>query len=118
MYEGLAKSLRTTVMLYGAVGQEDLVTTQLMKQAADAIEKLIEIIQNHNFLESLIKPSWIPITEHLPGNESILIYSKAGGVAEGKYNPDIGEWTQYRWSAKMKKEVTHWMPLPKPPKEE
>lgn len=40
MYEGLAKSLRTTVMLYGAVGQEDLVTTQLMKQAADAIEEL------------------------------------------------------------------------------
>lgn len=40
MCEGLAKSLRTTVMLYGAVGQEDLVTTQLMKQAADAIEEL------------------------------------------------------------------------------
>ena len=40
MYEELAKSLRTTVMLYGAVGQEDLVTTQLMKNAANAIEKL------------------------------------------------------------------------------
>lgn len=40
MFEELAKSLRTTVMLYGAVGQEDLVTTQMMKQAADAIEEL------------------------------------------------------------------------------
>ena len=39
MYDNLVKSLRTTVMLYEAVGQEDLVTTQLMKQAADAIEE-------------------------------------------------------------------------------
>lgn len=39
MYDNLVKSMRTTVMLYEAVGQEDLVTTQLLKQAADAIEE-------------------------------------------------------------------------------
>lgn len=45
MYEELAKSLRTTVMLYVAVGQEDLITTQLMKQAADAIEELKQLAE-------------------------------------------------------------------------
>ncbi len=40
MYEKLVKSLRITVNLYEAVGQDGLVTTQLIKQAADAIEEL------------------------------------------------------------------------------
>lgn len=59
---------------------------------------------------------WIPVTERLPGNESVLIYSEGWGVAEGKYHPDTGEWTQYRWNA-VRKPITHWMPLPEPPKE-
>lgn len=112
MYEKLVNRLRK------AAGPAIDFPDTLYDEAADAIENLSDVIQNHNFLESLIKPDWISVTERLPGNESVLIYSKAGGVAEGKYNPDTEEWTQYRWSAKMKKDVTHWMPLPKPPKEE
>ena len=105
--------------VHNECGYFDIGAARNMREAADAIEKLIEIIQNHDFLESLIKSCWIPATEleQLPKNESVLIYSKAGGVAEGKYNPDTEEWTQYRWSAKMKKDVTHWMLRPKPPED-
>lgn len=39
---------------------------KFLKQAVDVIEKLIEVIQNHDFLESLIKHDWIPVTEYLP----------------------------------------------------
>ena len=45
MYEKLVKSLRITVNLYEAVGQDGLVTTQLMKQAADAIEELSKQVE-------------------------------------------------------------------------
>lgn len=125
MFEELVKSLRTTVMLYGAVGQKDLVTTQLMKQAADAIEKLIEVIQNHDFLESLVKPDWISVTEHLPEKNQIVV------AHEGKGTWDFGMFRgisasgnpeYWHWKKNTFKHVKWWMPkdgaLPEPPKEE
>lgn len=75
----------------------------LMHRAADAIEELS-------------KPQWIPVAERLPEEEgSVLIFSKLGGIAEGHYSQIYGIWTQYRWNVKDSK-VTHWMPLPEPPK--
>jgi hypothetical protein len=60
---------------------------------------------------------WIPVTERLPEPEKcVLIYSKHGRVAEGKRNR-FGIWTQFRWSVTELRGVTHWMPLPEPPKE-
>lgn len=58
---------------------------------------------------------WIPVTERLPEkNMRVLMCSKQGGIAEGVY---AGAWIQYRWDA-VGMDVTHWMPLPEPPKEE
>ena len=60
---------------------------------------------------------WIPVTERLPEkNRCILICSKQGGIAEGVYMGGRA-WIQYRWNA-VGMDVTHWMPLPEPPKEE
>ena len=61
---------------------------------------------------------WIPVTERLPESEKcVLVRSKNGGVAEGKYNARLKEWTQFRWTVTELQDVTHWMPLPTPPKE-
>lgn len=60
---------------------------------------------------------WIPVTERLPEQgKCVLIYSDTGKVAEGQYTV-TQDWTQFRWSAK-NVIVTHWMPLPEPPKGE
>ena len=64
-------------------------------------------------------PKWIPVTERLPESEKcVLVYSKDGGVAEGKYNARFNEWVQFRWNVTKLRNVTHWMPLPEPPKGE
>lgn len=48
---------------------------------------------------------------------SVLIYTQDGGVSEGQYYSTIKSWKQFRWSVE-NAEVTHWMPLPEPPKGE
>ena len=61
---------------------------------------------------------WIPVTERLPENKKcVLMYSADGGVAEGVYEESRKRWVQWRWSVLDVPSVTHWMPLPEPPKE-
>lgn len=62
---------------------------------------------------------WIPVSERLPDGDvaSVIIHTKAGGVAEGQYYPSIKAWKQFRWSVE-DANVTHWMPLPSIPSED
>ena len=81
---------------------------ELMKQAADAIEELS-------------KHRWIPVTERLPdAGERVLCYCRANIYEVMKMRTD-GAWVhndKVYDSAYMSGFVTHWMPLPEPPKEE
>lgn len=64
--------------------------------------------------------AWTPVTERLPEHEhNVLLFSDTAGgiVGEGYYSTSKNEWVQYRWNSVMHK-VTHWMPLPQPPKGE
>ena len=126
MYEELVRDLRNWSKAWGEepnpVGP---VPVKRLAKAADAIEELIEVIQNHDFLESLIKPCWIPVKERLPEKSGNYLTAFEDGTVmavnefmhprdwltkEGrKANPN-GKWY---WGG-----VTHWMPLPEPPKEE
>ena len=60
---------------------------------------------------------WIPLSERLPDGDvaSVLIHTNKGGVSEGQYYPCIKSWKQFRWSVE-NADVTHWKPLPEPPK--
>ena len=58
------------------------------------------------------RPQWIPVTERLPEVlKRVLVYSKIQGVISDFICHDGSGW--YRAAL-----VTHWMPLPEPPKEE
>ena len=70
---------------------------------------------------------WIPVTERLPENDAMVIgYTPCDGFMfvgyyheENKY--DWRQWyivTAMRSTKVITKKVTHWMPLPEPPKEE
>ena len=61
MYEELVRLLKDKAERFDYDGWVD--TAVVMEKAADTIEKLVEVIQNHDFLESLIDPGWIPVTE-------------------------------------------------------
>ena len=115
MYEELVKRLREPCQYENCV---------LCQEAADAIEKLIEVIQNHDFLESLIKPRWVSVTEQLPNAyEDVLLQfpnNQAAGFCDrdscwGVYSGD-GFYTEV---ADNEPKPTHWAKkLPEPPKEE
>ena len=95
----------------------------------DAAKSLAESISDQRFVEalknapvvdmgSLRRVGWVPVTEILPDGECIAIgYQNEmliGWVYEDK-NSETGYAAESE--SEILREVTHWMPLPEPPKE-
>lgn len=133
MYEELVRQLRTCCdentpcaiadCGYEPFGNEDCID-QLMRKAAEAIEELIKVIQNHNFLESLVKPCWTSVAEGLPDAYEDVILKFPNNQAVGFCDRD-GCWAVYSGDgfytevADNEPKPTHWIKkLPEPPKEE
>ena len=94
------------------------------KHTDNLISKLDELINN-----SEDKLHWISVTEQLPKDHKMVIgftpcdgYMFVGYHVTSFYNNrDFSYWniiTAMRSTKKMTKKVTHWIPLPTPPKEE
>ena len=97
--------------------------------AADAIEDLQKCVDgleadNDNLCERIKDLSkWIPVTERLPNvDEKVLTFAR--NKYDGSWFMDITSWTGVRnhdeyqfWGYGYSMKVTHWMPLPEPPKE-
>ena len=140
MYEELVRSLKTE---FGTVPDEDICDCEMCmmrkyakdgdytecvqklgKTALDAIEELT-VINERQLLEIAVlsKPRWIPVTERLPedGQKVLAIYTineilPVIRYAVLSYSTDDGfhdyEEGYYEWTG-----ITHWMPLPEPPKD-
>lgn len=106
-YMESVKSLRDISWKYGIYGTEK---ATVLQDAADAMEQLEATV-----------PRWIPVTERLPeAGKRVLCYCRANIYEVMKMRTD-GDWVhndQVYDSTYMGKFVTHWMPLPEPPKEE
>lgn len=101
--------------------------TRMMHKAADRLKEL----DTHNaaleserqaWLVDQQKQMWIPVTERLPEdrNDRVLVitnekypYCPVGNqpIDTDRYRGKYGKWVRYG------DKVTHWMPLPEPPKE-
>lgn len=139
MYEELVKSLRQCAEASCAGCKNDLVEIgcrgKLQIEAADAIEGLSGLIDRYGgetgikdlnefagkYWDTLAKiPRWIPVAERLPEK-----YDRYYLVILNNWNTDFCLYTKEKgfgmyitpkwWDAN--DEVTHWMPLPDPPKE-
>lgn len=132
MYDEMVKRLRE------APG--DWPDADLHYEAADAIEELAKDLERSKEWESFWekeasealkrfqvavanKPRWIPVTERLPEDRSdVLAYLKyevGGRIAAANY--DKGIWQDCVMGGLYRTEegvVTHWMPIPEPPKVE
>lgn len=71
--------------------------------------------------------NWISVKERLPetAGDVFLVVVKEGNNLEvdiAEFNPEVGyidEWvTAYDWGDTGECHITHWTPLPEPPKEE
>ena len=62
---------------------------------------------------------WIPVTERLPDDGGcVLIALRWGYVDTGWYDKQFERWTSEFVNRYEDGEITHWMPLPEPPKGE
>ena len=77
---------------------------ELAKLAADAIEELC-------------KPKWISVEERLPEKGTVVLAFGTRSATTGQFQGvGTAPWFWW-WKGHTIKRVTHWMPLPKPPKE-
>lgn len=58
---------------------------------------------------------WIPCSERLPENDDYVLCCVR--TKAGRQNVVRGYYMDMRWCCGMNSNVTHWMPLPEPPKE-
>ena len=66
-------------------------------------------------------PKWIPLTEKMPdkNNQWVLCLCVGGAMEVLKFDYTMWNWdSQYPGRCYMESYVTHWMPLPEPPKED
>lgn len=111
MYEELVKALRYPCPHENCV---------LSQQAADAIENVSKAyrMMAEAYEAEVTKSCWIPVTERLPeAGERVMCYCRANIYEVMKMRTD-GDWVHDTNHIYMHSFVTHWMPLPEPPKEE
>ena len=130
MYDELVKALRNNSDHYGFEGENGLV--HLLTNAADAIEELSayaelykDIAEKYqqlaiNLIEE--RPCWIPVEERLPDTDGdyLVWFYDARCCKVAEYSKHTVKERHVWWFAGIDrtKFVTHWMPLPEPPKEE
>ena len=139
MYEELVSELREKAEFLACAEPLHIKNAfaESMKQAADAIERMEKALEDAKEYESFwekeanealrkfqvavaSKPRWICVDERLPESDQRVIYHTTEGAVEiGKYKPEFSVFTQGEIFAWIRRDaVTHWMPLPEPPKEE
>ena len=140
MYDELVKVLRKTDFSDGCTcGAEPLCKDKdcVILQAADAIEQLSNTGSAYGRGWTLgydagreeSKPRWIPVTEGLPKTRESILGKKSSKVIvafrfdDGIQGTDTahtlnGEWVFEDHITVVARTITHWMPLPEPPKEE
>lgn len=128
MYEELVKELRDSEEWATKDGGIPVGLIYRLSQAADAIEELSrKYTEERNAAVELTgelasKPWWIPVTERLPEHlASVIVHRKDGGIFMWEYfdTPQTDEcWIDDSMNIYSFYDVTHWMPLPQPPKGE
>ena len=112
MYEELVKRLRSQCQGYGKecedCNADGNCRSQMENEAADAIVVLSKMEKT---------TQWIPVTERLP-YESVFVHGKGGELVVAQYSHKHKWWEDDEGYYCDTNYVTHWMPLPEPPKEE
>lgn len=95
---------------------EKLLDTDIVRQDKVALNLLEQVLYDIQHVPTLTPPNeWVSVEERLPKpQENPVIACDYTGVCLAWYSPTMG-W-QYR-TGLSGVDITHWMPLPQPPKE-
>lgn len=136
MYDELVKRLRELhPEEFGDAWDFAFACQQAMHEAADAIEQLAADLERSKEWEAFwekeanealkkfqttvaSKPRWISVEERLPEHmKDVLVWVSIGKAPIVAYDVDCYNERAKRWVC-FENDVTHWQPLPQPPKEE
>ena len=139
MYDELVKALRVCVdedkdcldcPYYSKCMSNDSEKHKAIVDAADAIEELQQIAGHyeesaHDYFKDVCYylervPKWIPVTERLPEKANhylVYIECKCSAWMQVAWFCEKFYWEHMHGDDVFKETVTHWMPLPEPPKE-
>ena len=88
-------------------------------------DNIAEFTEAADAIEELSKPRWIPVTERLPDGIAIAVNALQGSYGYREYligyigaNEESDSGYSCESDAVILMNVTHWMQLPEPPKEE
>lgn len=117
MYDELIKRLRSEAIYLPEKFSKNAELLDVLMKAADAIEDLIAALTASNEVIAKNKPRWIPVTERLPRDRQlVLVYCGDNKRIRPSDRFDVA--ILLGDSIFTSLGVTHWMPLPQPPKEE
>lgn len=100
---------------------------------ADIKEKLVELlaglsldtyedivyVAEHIIAKGVTIQEWISVEEALPDDSvEVILCTRSGIVVTGYYDKYRKNWVQYYAGGALCVVVTHWMPMPEPPKGE
>ncbi len=101
---------------------------RMMSSAADAIEELFGIVLTYEAANDMFNPHWISVEERLPEQYNPVLVAYVGYNTNAiladmvAYRDSDSDWCWYDGdhpSGELcKVKITHWMPLPEPPKED
>jgi hypothetical protein len=79
---------------------------------------LIPVFRVEQMVEHYFGSKWIPVSDRLPGVfKAVIVWTEYHEIGEAQYNGKHFQWIDdegdYEYA-----HVTHWMPLPNPPKGE
>ena len=125
-YEGLISRISYHIQKANFMGLKEYESTKLLNEAIDAIENLekdnalYEIQLDRALIEF---PEWIPVKYKLPKFDEVVQITDGIEVGHGfleGINSTAG--TVLMWHSPFcdidEEHITHWMPLPQPPKKE
>ena len=108
MYDELIKRLRR------CASYDPRFAIQDCEDAANAIEGLSHAVDQ---MTEWRKNRWIPVTERLPEHSGDYLVYSVGGNWEQLSTIEIAFWNDKNFIVQSFFAVTHWMPLPEPPKD-
>ena len=112
MYDELIKRLIETSVDFG---ESDHVSV-MMIEAANAIEDLITALTASNKVIAKSKAKWVPVTERLPdAGKKVLVFAYGYDTITARMckKTEDGIYLEMARAGR----ISHWMPLPEPPKE-
>ncbi len=120
------EDIRDSGTLYTLYRGDDFFADSFSLGEAKAAAEKLALEEALRWVEEVTQeaPRWIPVGERMPPDDPgdqqssvrVMVFTKYGGIYCAWWSKELSEWHDYYDELMRLAVVTHWMPLPEPPK--